>query len=285
MQVDSDARDEFVRRGERLGVFAGQGSLQAQHVDVGCAIPRKADPADQMQVAQSSGGTFDVGFKLPFGFAELQPLGLTRGHNLAVKGRIATARNLSAKSGLEGIEQPLVAPDQAGLDQRRGKLRIETGRRQGIGGGSHTVSQFEARVPTVADELGNTCRVNSGAARSMEEQQVDVGKGRQLGAAGPAHCDNRRLTRDLVLRGAGKGGESIFEQLADQTVGHLADERGDLQPRRAAGIALARLIAEGLQSGLLLHQPLAQGTIRGGGRMRLTEGVNHARDPARQKSS
>ena len=113
--------------------------------------------------------------------------------------RLAAGDDVVLEAPLELVEQRPLAPQEARFEQARADLQVAAGEPQALVDRAGRLADLEAEIPQpVEQELDHLLGVR-GALVGMQEQQIDVGMGRQLAAAVAADRDHREpLARGRV---------------------------------------------------------------------------------------
>ena len=172
------------------------------------------------------------------------------------EGRAAPGDDLALVALLQLGEQRRRAPEQPGLEQRRLDGEVTLGELDGLADRADRLADLQAQVPQLVEqELGDLLDVRR-ALVGAQEQQIDVGAGRQLLPAVAADGDHRQLLA------RGRVGAAVEARLAE--VERALDERVHLPAQlamddlgAAAGLEIGGNLAPAVLQLLaqLLEQP------------------------------
>ena len=151
-----------------------------------------AQPAHQLEVAQAAGRLLDVRLQLVDGFAVPRMAGADQPAQM--KGQpLALAVQEAAQLQDELRVQTAVAGQEALVQQADAELDVALVQLAALGGRAHRVAHPQARVPELLQEGGNAPALALGQHRPLhQQQQIDVGVGKQLLTPEPADGHQRQ---------------------------------------------------------------------------------------------
>ena len=196
---------------ELLALEIGDQSLFRQGLPAVAQACGAGQPDHGVQIAQAAGRFLAVGLQR-VGRALVLVVALAHFQQLA--GQKGARIHLCLVALLELAEQRLVSADAARLQQGGLHGEVAPGLLQAFGQRAHAGADLQARVPAAADELFyargqlRVCR----AGGRQQHQHVDVGVGKQLGAAIASHGGQAGLGRHA----------GAVPQRAQQRVGQIA---------------------------------------------------------------
>jgi hypothetical protein len=159
-----------------------------------------ADPLDHMQVAQSPGGLFQVGFeRVRRVLVTRVPLLLLETLRFEVRRRVGHLR----ERRVQRLEAGAAAAQQTRLEQGRAHRDVVVGRAQAFVDSPHAVADLEAHVPEQAHQALEALALLRVRRRFEQDQHIDIRVGKQLAAAVAAGCRERGATRGIHLRPEG----------------------------------------------------------------------------------
>ena len=202
MQMAAHGPKEVLGLFEQLHVGAGQHAFVDQVVHVADAVKILGDPDQGLQIAQAAFAFLDVGLQHVARVAHLVVPVVAFGEFLFDVGHARAVGDIVPEGLAELIEQRLIAPEPAGLQQRRADGQVFLGQAHGLVHGTRRMADLEAQIPQhVEHEFDNLFRARRHFVR-QQEHQIDIGKRCQFAAPIPARGDDRqRLARGRAGRG------------------------------------------------------------------------------------
>jgi len=184
------------------------------------------DPIERMQIAQAPLAVLDVGLdqiaRLPGAAMALLALGKLGGDEFPG----SAAHHLLVEAEPELVKELAVPEQEAGFEDRGAHRHIGLRLADALVDGTSGVADLEPHVPqAIEDRLGDGF-APGGLLVRQQEQEIDVGAGRQDAAAVAAGGDDRHVLgpRGIARRIKMLLGE--FEQQADDLVLHEAEPLG-----------------------------------------------------------
>ncbi len=175
MQLVTQAQQKLPCPAKRAEVFFNEQAQFGQFVGRGRSVTDKTYPADELNVAQSAAGTFNVRLQQEHGFAVAEPFfqpgAIDRGQQ-----KSGAAVNLPAKEPLKIMENPLIAQQQPRIDQGRADFLIAHGQAAGLLGRAHAMTEYQAGVEYVAQQSLGKGGQAPGEVRGMQDHQIHVAK-------------------------------------------------------------------------------------------------------------
>ena len=172
------------------------------------AVQVLGDPEQGLEVAQAALALLDVGLEQVAGRA-LAGVALGALGELQLDELGAGGAEIVPEPAAEAVGEGLVAPEVAVLEQAGADGDVAFGVAQAVVDGADRVADLEAQVPEAVERALDQALAPGGLLVGGEEEQVDVGEGRHLGAAVAADGDRR----DPL--GGGRVGERVEPALDD----------------------------------------------------------------------
>ena len=249
-------------------------------------VEEAAEPEQRLQVAQAALALLDVGLEQITAVAGALVPGIALGELRLDEDPAAAGHHLAREARLELVEDRALAPQEARFEEARADLQIVPGEAHAVVDRAGRLTDLEPEVPeSVEQELDHLLGVR-GALVGIEEQQVDIGIGCQLGAAVAADRRHRQpLARGRIGHPEHPPLREV-EQAVDQRVDHAAapeDHRFgvvvDLELAPQAGVVLLQPALEAAQQHGLIADLLGrqQRLDLGGkrGRLEARRGLRH----------
>ena len=219
VELVADAVEEIVGFLDFLAGGGGEEFSFDEILEVGAAGFHPCDPLDAVIIPHAAAAFLDVGFLQENGAGILF---MAAAEVLAAEfeeGVLALVDALLGEAGLELLEQPGVAGDQAGVHQRGFVFLVDFRLLDALGDGAAGMADLEADVPKqvehVLDEFLQGLREFVGGAR-QEEKNIDVRARIEQGAAVAAGGDERDRQRGALLAGVERGFQDRGEHDVDQ---------------------------------------------------------------------
>ena len=258
MHVAADRPQEILAAAEQLELVLVEHAAVDQLLDVADAIDVLGDPEQRVQVAQAALAVLDVGLdqiaRLAGAAVALLALGELGGDELragALDHRLVEARH-------QLVEQLLVAEQEARFQEGGADRHVRLGLADAFVDRARGVADLQSEIPqAIEDRLGDRLAPR-GLLVGQQEQQIDVGAGRQQAAAVAAGRHDRhalglgRIFRRIEMRG------DELEQHADDLVHHEAQPLG-----AAPALAVLQQQLLGLRCGRRPARPSAVAPPRG----------------------
>ena len=216
VQVDANPGQHAVPVNEHFTLSGQQRPAGNQFFDVGRAVATKAQPANQVHVAESAGRPLDIGNQLAGRESVSSPLGTSGLEAVAKEPRHASGDHPPLKRLAKRLGQSAITPQPPRLNRRGGKFDLRAGQGDRASERVDPVAQLQSHVPVVADRLGTELDKRLAVSR-VEKQQVDIRTGRQLGSTRSSHRQDRSLLAQRTARHASLG--RLVEQLDQEPVG------------------------------------------------------------------
>ncbi len=119
------------------------------------------------------------------------------------------------------VEQRLIAPQPAALEQRGAHRRVVLGLAHAFLGRTGRVPDLQAQVPQHVEHPLHHVLVVGGLLVGQQEQQIDIGMGREFAAPVPAH----RRHGEALARGAHAVAEHPLGRKLEQRMNQPVDEK------------------------------------------------------------
>ena len=193
VKVAADRPQEAARPQEPHQRLAREQTLPHELARIVARLDEAGDPQQRLQVAQTALALLDVGFeqeaRVAHALMALVPFGEL---GLGERGT-ATGGNVVREAPLQLAEQLGRAPQRSRFDQRGLDGQIGLGEPDGVLYRADRLADLEAQIPELVEqELRDLLDMRS-ALVGAEEQEVDVGSGRQLLASVAADRHHREL--------------------------------------------------------------------------------------------
>ena len=218
VQVTAHRPEKAARPVELAQGVAGQHAVLDQVGGIPDPVEELAEPEQGLQVAQAALAFLDVGLEQIAAVAGALVPGVALGELGLDEHGAHACDHLALEALAQPVEGRLVAPQEARLEQAGADPDVGAGKAQALVDRAGRLADLEAQVPQLVEqELDHLLAVRR-ALVGVEEQEVDVGVGRQLAAAVAADRDDRE-----PLAG-GRVGERedvphrVVEQRADQGI-------------------------------------------------------------------
>ncbi len=238
MEMAAHRPEEILRPRETLRLFRRQHFEIDELVDVVGAIDVFRDPEQRMEIAQPALAFLDVGLDEVARIAQPLVALIALGELGLDELRRALARDLGIEAPLQLGEELLIAPDVARLEHRGADGEIALGLADGLLDRARRLPDFEAEIPERVEQIFDHLLGMRRALVGREEEQIDVGEGRELAAAIAADGDQRE-----PLAG-GRIGVRI--DVARDEIVERADDLIDEEAERVHGLGAARTVLEAL---------------------------------------
>ncbi len=168
----------------------------------GLGSPYLREPMDHVQIAQRAGVLLHVRLEMIDGSLVLGVAG-ARGFRKLLRNGAPLGSEKLGKAHLQVREPPWVPADEALIEKADGELEVALVQLARIGDGAHRMAYVQAFVPQDAQELGEWLFVAWMIGQLVDQQQqVDIGIGKQLPAAITADGDYREIRLGAVERGS-----------------------------------------------------------------------------------
>jgi len=223
VEIEADAIEEFVTVDERFEVFGADSFGGGEVVKIADAEFGVTDPADEVEVAETAGRVFDVGFELLCGPAVGLEFGEAGVGAEIDEGAEASADEFAFVTFFEFAREDGVPPEMSGFDERGGEFDVLSGHLSGVAEGADAVSEFETGVPDIADDIGGERGVLGGRGGVVEEEEIEVGEGSDFATTATTDGDDGGLGLDLGGGCGGELGESLGDELENELVGLIGE--------------------------------------------------------------
>ncbi len=248
-------------------------------------VEEPAEPEQGLEIAQAALAFLDVGLEQVAAVAGALVAGVALRELGLDEGGAATGDHLGLEAPLKLLEQRGIAPQEARLEQVGAGRQVGARAAHALGDGAGRLTDLEAEIPQPVEQELDHLLGMGGPLVGVQEQEIDVGVRRQLGAPIAADRDHRE---PLALGWIGEAehlGQRVVQKTLDQVVDQAAvvGDRGlgvvvGVEPRPDAGTPAIEPGAQPAQQRRLIGAAAFQQLLEPGARLRE---VDHRRRTGR----
>ena len=243
VEMGADAPEEVLRPCETDMLVPAQHAASDELAEPVHAEEILGDPEQHVEVAQAALAVLHIGLEQVARIAGAQVTGVALvelgGHELG----LGAGDQLGEKTPAERAVEGLIAPHMARFEHRGPDRHVLARLAQAIGDRAGRVADGKAEIPHHVEQVFDDLLASAGPLVGVQEEDVDIGMGRQIAPAVAADRHQgegaRRGRVRLGVDDAGRPLEQDVQQLVDE--GGLG--RNDLGTRRTGFEAAAELPA------------------------------------------
>ena len=174
---------ELLAAAEQAELLGGEQAGPHKRCRVGHPVGIFGDPEQRVEIAQAALALLDVGLDEVARRSGAADAGLALGHLGGDELARRPGLDFAVEAGLEVVEEGGVAQDEAGFEQRRADRHVRLGLPHAFVDRAGRVADLLAQVPQHVEDGLDHALAPGRLLVGEQEEEVDVGPGRQRGAA------------------------------------------------------------------------------------------------------
>jgi hypothetical protein len=230
MHVAADRPQEVLAAAEHLVFVAVEHAARDQAFGLAHAIDIFGDPEQRVQVAQPALAVLDVGFDQVARLAGAAMALLALGELGGDECRRGALRHFFVEARGELVKEFDLAEQVARFQKRGAHRHVGFGLTDAFVNRTRCMADFQSHVPQAIEQRLGDLLAPGGLLVRQQEQQIDVGAGREQAAAIAAGRDHRHVFGFRRHLRRIKFGTGEVEQDADDLVLHSAQPLGAAPP-------------------------------------------------------